>query len=162
MGISTCIGGSSKYRTKVQGTNLHYLTKLVCIGPKRGGTLQVMGVSTNFGMPIPVLAAHTGIGIWIFSPVTVSHFCGVNAIEMVLVVIPIMCFEVKDVRPVEGQYHVNATVIWRLIPGELNRNVLKFLSAKELVRFKSICKNAKSAIDSEKGLLFDAIREQLD
>ena len=104
-----------------------------------------MGVRTGFGLPVPVLAAHTGIDIWIFSPVMVSHFCGVNAIEMVLVVIPIMCFEVKDVRPVEGQYHVNATVIWRLIPGELNRNVLKFLSAKELVGFKNIRKNAKSA-----------------
>jgi hypothetical protein len=31
-----------------------------------------------------------------------------------------------------------------------------------LVRFKSICKNAKNTIESEKGLLFDAIGEQLD
>jgi hypothetical protein len=57
---------------------------------------------------------------------------------------------------------VNATAIWELIPKELNGNVLKFLSAKELVGFKSICKNAKSAVKSEKSLLFDAIREQLD
>jgi hypothetical protein len=49
-----------------------------------------------------------------------------------------------------------------LIPGELNKNVLKFLSTKELVGFKSVCNNAKSTIKSEKGLLFDAIREQLD
>jgi len=31
-----------------------------------------------------------------------------------------------------------------------------------LFGFKSVCKNAKSAVKSEKGLLFDAIREQLD
>ncbi len=57
---------------------------------------------------------------------------------------------------------MNATAIWGLIPRELNGNVLKFLSAKELVGFKSVSKNAKSAVESEKGLLFDAIREQLD
>jgi hypothetical protein len=33
---------------------------------------------------------------------------------------------------------------------------------KGLVRFKSLCKNVKNAIKSEKGLLFDAIREQFD
>jgi hypothetical protein len=87
---------------------------------------------------------------------------GVSAIEMVLVIIPIKRFEVQDVRPIESQYHVNATAIWGLIPRELNRNGLKFLSAKELVRCKSICRNTKSTIKSEKGLLFDAIREQLD
>jgi hypothetical protein len=35
----------------------------------------------------------------------------VSAIEIVLVIIPIKRFEVQDVRPVEGQYHVNATAI---------------------------------------------------
>jgi hypothetical protein len=85
----------------------------------------------------------------------------VSAIEMVLVVILIKRFEVQDVRPVKGQYHLNRTAIWESIPGEHNGNVLKFLSAKELVRFKSICKNAKSAVKSEKGLLFDAVREQI-
>ncbi len=57
---------------------------------------------------------------------------------------------------------MNATAIWELIPGELNGNVLKFLSEKELVGLKSVCKNAKSAVGSEKGLLFDVIRDQLD
>jgi hypothetical protein len=57
---------------------------------------------------------------------------------------------------------VNVTAIRGLIPRELNGNVLKFLSAKELFGFKRVCNNAKSAIESEKGLLFDAIREQLD
>jgi hypothetical protein len=51
------------------------------------------------------------------------------------------------------------TAIWGSIPRELNKNILKFLSAKDLVRFKSVCKNAKSAVKSEKGLLFDVIRE---
>jgi hypothetical protein len=156
------IGGSNTYPTKVQGTNLHKLPQLVRIGSERGGTLRVMGVSTSFGMPIPVLVAHTGIGIWIFSPLTVSHFCGVNAIEMVAVVSPIKSFEIQDVRPVEGQYHVNVTVIWKWIPGELKKNVLKFLSAKELAGLKNVCKSARSAVKSEKRLLFDAIREQLD
>jgi hypothetical protein len=108
------------------------------------------------------LEAHTSIGIWIFSPVMVSHLYGVNTIEMVVVGIPNKCFEVQDARPVKGQYHVNATAIWKSIPGELNGNVLKFLSTKELVGLKSVCKIAKSAIKSEKGLLFDAIRECLD
>jgi hypothetical protein len=56
---------------------------------------------------------------------------GVIAIEMVNAIIPIKRFEVQDMSPVEGQYHVKATAIWGLIPGELNRNGLKFLSAKE-------------------------------
>jgi hypothetical protein len=87
---------------------------------------------------------------------------GVIAIEMVNVAIPIKRVEVQDVRPIEGQYHVNAAAIWGLIHEELNGNVLKFLSPKELVGLKSVCKNAKSAVKSEKGLLLDAIREQLD
>jgi hypothetical protein len=120
-----------------------------------------MVVSTGFGMPVLVLAAHTGIGIWIFSPVPAFYFCVVNTIEMVVVVISIKRFEVQDVRPVKGQYHVNVTAVWESIPRELNRNVLKFLSAKELVGLKSVCMN-KSAAKSEKGLLFDAIREPLD
>jgi hypothetical protein len=74
MGISTCVGGSNSHPTNVQGTNLYKLPKLVRIEPKRGGTLQVMGISTGFSMPIPVLVSHTGIGIWIFSAVAVSHF----------------------------------------------------------------------------------------
>ena len=77
-------------------------------------------------------------------------------------IIPLRHFRVPDVRSVEGQFHVNMTVNWEPIPGELNGNVLKFLSAKELAGFKIVCKNAKSAAESEKGLLFDAIRVRLD
>jgi hypothetical protein len=87
---------------------------------------------------------------------------GFSAIEMVLTVILIMRFEVQDGKPVEGQYHVNATAIWESIPRELNRDVLRFLSAKELGEFKRVCKNAKSNVKSEKGLLFNAVRERLD
>jgi hypothetical protein len=64
-----------------------------------------------------------------------------------------------------GDWNVESpttTAIWESIPGELNGNILKFFSAKELVRFKMVCKNAKSAVESEKGLLFDAIRARLD
>jgi hypothetical protein len=76
---------------------------------------------------------------------------GVIAIETVLIVIPIKRFEVQNVRPVEGQSLVVVTAVWGLISGELNKNVPKFLSAKEWVGFKSVCKNAKSAFESEKG-----------
>jgi hypothetical protein len=55
---------------------------------------------------------------------------GVSAIEIVLIVIPIKHFEVQDMRPIKGQYHLNATAMWGLIPGELNRNVLKLLRTK--------------------------------
>ena len=86
----------------------------------------------------------------------------INTGSRMLVIIPLRRFGVPDVRPVEGQYHENTTAIWESIPGELNGNILKLLSAKELVRFKIVCKDAKSAVESEKGLLFDAIRVQLD
>jgi hypothetical protein len=120
------------------------------------------GVSTKIWHACTCIGGPHWHGIWIFSPVPVSHFHGVNAIEMAAIIIPIKRFEVQDVRPVKGQYHVNATSIWEFIPGELNENVLKFLSSKELVGFKRVCKNAKSTAESEKGLLFDAIKEQLD
>jgi hypothetical protein len=42
---------------------------------------------------------------------------GISAIEMVLIIILIKCFEVQDVRPVKGRYHVNATAIWDHFPG---------------------------------------------
>jgi hypothetical protein len=87
---------------------------------------------------------------------------GVITIEMVNVVIPIKCFEVQDVRPFEGQYHVNATAIWGLIPRELCKNVLKFLSARNWLDSKTFARMLKALEKSEKGLLFDAIREQLD
>ena len=42
------------------------------------------------------------------------------------------------------------------------QKIPKFLSVQELVGFKIVCKNAKSAAESEKGLLFDAIRVRLN
>ena len=58
----------------------------------------------------------------------------INTGSGMLVINPLRHFGVPDVRPVEGQYHVNTTAIWESILGELNGNILKFLSAKELVR----------------------------
>jgi hypothetical protein len=51
--------------------------------------------------------------------------------------------------------------IWELVPREIYGNILKFLSGKDLTGFKAVSKSNKSAIKSEKGLIFDAIREQL-
>jgi hypothetical protein len=50
---------------------------------------------------------------------------GVSTIEMVLVVIPIKGFEVQDVRPVKGKYHMNATAIWESISGRAEELLLK-------------------------------------
>jgi hypothetical protein len=66
------------------------------------------------------------------------------------------------VRPDEGQYHVNVAAIWLLVPGELNGNILKLFSGKELIGFKSVSMSAKRAIKSEKGLIFNTIRKQLE
>ena len=68
---------------------------------------------------------------------TLSSGCSQDTINTgsgMLVINPLRHFGVPDVRPVEGQYHVNTTAIWESILGELNGNILKFLSAKELVR----------------------------
>ncbi len=65
-------------------------------------------------------------------------------------------------RPVEGQYHVSAMVIWSSVPGEQIGNILKFLSGKELIGFKSVSKSTKSAVKCEKGMIFDMIGELLE
>ncbi len=62
---------------------------------------------------------------------------------------PVMYFEVQNMRPIEGQYQVSTMVIWSLVPGELNGNILKFLSKKELIGFKLVSKSTKSAIKGE-------------
>jgi hypothetical protein len=46
-----------------------------------------------------------------------------------------------------------------LVHREVNGNILMFLSAKDLFRFKSVSKSAKSTVKSEKGLIFNAIGE---
>jgi hypothetical protein len=63
---------------------------------------------------------------------------------------PKMYFKVQTVRPAKGQYQVNTTAIWESVLGEVNGNILKFLSLKELFRFKEISKSAKTAVESEK------------
>jgi hypothetical protein len=76
--------------------------------------------------------------------------------------IPRMYFEVQNLRPDNSQYDVSVTGMWLSVPGELNENVLKFLSGKELIRFKSVSKSAKSAYESKRGKIFNRIGEQLD
>ncbi len=64
-------------------------------------------------------------------------------------------------RPVKRQYDMSTMTIWLLVPGELNGNILKLLSRKELIGIKSASKSTKSTIKSEKGKIFNKIGEQL-
>ncbi len=112
-----------------------------------------MGDSTSFG--VPVLTAHTGIGIWKFSPVAVSHFYGVMSIDMVAIIIPIECFEVQDMRTVKGHHQ-------EIDPWGTQQKCHKVSQRKGASWIQKYCKNIKSAVKSEKGLLFDAIRERLN
>ncbi len=84
--------------------------------------------------------------------------------QLQLVNLPRTYFEVEDVRLAEGQGQdqMSQAVIWKMLPREINTNVLKFLSGKELGTFKVISKGAESSVKIIKVLLFDAIREQLD
>ena len=85
-----------------------------------------------------------------------------------LVSFPRTYFEVKDVRPGKEQAQANPDEIRVSTPGEisvpggLNQNVLQFLTGKELITFRRDSKSAESTIKNCKGLLFDAIQEQLD
>jgi hypothetical protein len=74
-----------------------------------------------------------------------------------LVDFPRTYFEVQNVRPAEGQYDVSVMAIWSLVPRDLNGIILKFLSGKELIGFKSVSKRTKSAAKSEKGKIFETI-----
>ncbi len=57
---------------------------------------------------------------------------------------------------------MSATVNWLPVPGDLNGNILKFLSGKELIGFKSVSKSTKSAVENEKGKIFDKIGNRLN
>jgi hypothetical protein len=68
----------------------------------------------------------------------------------------------QNVRLDEGQYDVGRTAIWLSVPGELNGDILKFLSKKALIGFKSVSKSTKSAVKIEKGKIYTTIGEQLN
>jgi hypothetical protein len=68
-------------------------------------------------------------------------------------------FEIQNVRSVEVQYEVRVTAIWSSVHGELNGNILQFLSRKELIGFKSVSKSTKRAVKNKKGKIFDTIGE---
>jgi len=82
-----------------------------------------------------------------------------------LVNLPRTYFEVEDVRPHESEGQANL-VIFVLrgisIPGELNQNILKFLTGKDLLRVAKVSKTVERVIRKCKALLFDAIHEQID
>jgi hypothetical protein len=78
-----------------------------------------------------------------------------------LIETPKTYFKVQNVRPAQGQYQVSSTAIWELVTREVNGNILRFLSKKELFRFKAVSKSIKSIVKSEKELVFNAIWEQL-
>jgi hypothetical protein len=69
-------------------------------------------------------------------------------------------FKVQNMRPAKGQYQVSMTEIWESVPGEVNGDILEFLNGKELFQFKAVSKSANSIVESEKGLIFNAIEEQ--
>ena len=76
-------------------------------------------------------------------------------------------FEVKNVRPGKEQ-GASPDGIFVLtpggisIPGELSQNVLQFLTGKDLMTFALVSKSTEITIKNCKGLLFDAIQEELD
>ena len=82
-----------------------------------------------------------------------------------LVNLPRTYFEVKDDRPHESEGQANL-VIFVLggisIPGELNQNILKFLTGKDLLRVATISKTVERVVRKCKALLFDAILERID
>jgi hypothetical protein len=54
-----------------------------------------------------------------------KHICLAN--------LPRTYSKVQGVRPIKGQYQVSVTAIRELITGEINGNILKILSGKELI-----------------------------
>ena len=76
-------------------------------------------------------------------------------------------FEVENVRPGKEQ-GASPDGIFVLtpggisIPGELSQHVLQFLTGKDLMTFALVSKSTEITIKNCKGLLFDAIQEELD
>jgi hypothetical protein len=69
---------------------------------------------------------------------------------MVNVVIPIKHFEVQDVRPVEGQYHVNATPFGDQFPGNSTKFSLSSSAQRNWSDSKAFARMLKAPLRVER------------
>ena len=83
-----------------------------------------------------------------------------------LINLPRTYFKVEDVRPRESEGQADSVPIFvskgTTIPGELNQNILKFLTGKDLLKGAKVSKTVERVIRKCKALLFDAVHEQID
>jgi hypothetical protein len=85
-----------------------------------------------------------------------------------LINFPRTYFKVEDVRPSEDQGQANSEAIFAstpggiLIPGELNQNILQFLTGRDLLRAAKVSKTIERVVRKCKALLFDAVHERID
>ncbi len=76
-------------------------------------------------------------------------------------------FEVKDIRPGEEEMQCITDEIFVStaggisIPKELNRNILQFLTGKDLLRFAMVSKKAKMIVNHCHALINDATHERI-
>ena len=78
--------------------------------------------------------------------------------------LPLTYFEVEDVRPNESQEQANLVIFVSRgisIPGELNQNILKFLTGKDLLRVAMVSRTVEQVVKKCRALLFYAIFEQI-
>ena len=77
-------------------------------------------------------------------------------------------FEVEDIRPGEDEMQCIKDKIFLStaggisIPKELNRNILQFLTGKDLLRFVMVSKKAKMIVEHCHVLMYDAIHERIE
>ena len=91
-----------------------------------------------------------------------------------LINLPLIYFEVEDVRPDENEGQdvdenegqENSSSVLNSggvsVPGELVQGILRFLTGKELLRFAGASKATFQVVARCKALRFDAIRERID
>lgn len=91
-----------------------------------------------------------------------------------LVNLPLIYFEIKDVRPDEnegqdideneGQENLSSVLSSGgiSVPGELVQGILRFLTGKDLLRFMGASKATFQVVAHCKALRFDTIRERMD
>ena len=83
-----------------------------------------------------------------------------------LVCLPRTYFEVEDVRPDENQVPAYPAAIFSsgeiVVPWELNKIILEFLTGKDLLRLSQVSDAAHHVVRRCKALLFDAVHERID
>ena len=83
-----------------------------------------------------------------------------------LACLPRTYFEVEDVRPDENQVPAYPAAMFSsgeiVVPWEINKSILEFLTGKDLLRVAKVSKTVERVVRRCKALLFDAIRERID